>query len=269
VLLAPAGLGVHNKLILVRAKGRTLTLLGSWNGSETSARLNRELSVLIEGEAVFEYFATILRSDLARAQPMMLPVMMKSHAPATHLLISEVMINPLGDDQREEWVEIYNPTGHNILLDHYKISDAPQRTPTLPSGVAEATYGFPAGTHIAPGAVIVVAQNAAAYRERHGRPPDYDLGGYLTGVPMLIRDENRGSGVFALANDGDEVALLQTDDTIVDVVTWLDGHADGTIPFADPLQSGRSLQRWPGSGDTNNCTVDFRQQSIPSPGSVP
>ncbi len=268
-LSSPAGLGVHNKLILARVAGRALTLLGSWNGSETSARLNRELSVLIEGDAPFHYFAALLRSDLARAQPLLLPVVMQSHAPNTHLLISEVMINPPGTDQQEEWVEIYNPTAQVVPLDRYKISDAPLRSQFPQGSAAEAAYTFPAGAHIGPGAVIVIAQNAAVYRQRYGRAPDYDLGGYLPGVPTLIRDAGWGLGTFALANDGDEVALLQTDDTIVDVVTWLTGHVDGVTPFAVPLQSGWSLQRWPPSGDTNNCTVDFRQQSVPSPGSVP
>jgi cardiolipin synthase A/B len=270
VLSNPAGLGVHNKMILIRVGGRALTLIGSWNGTETSARLNRELSVLVEGEALYRYFATILQSDLARAQPVLLPVAMQSFQSVQHLVISEIMINPLGDDQQEEWVELYNPTAQIIPLQSYRISDAPKRPQSSQSLVAsESAFGFPDGAQIGPGDAIVIAQNAFVYKERYGKAPDYDFGGYLPGTPALIRAENWGFGSFGLANDGDEVALLQTDDIIVDVVTWLNGHADGVTPCAEPLKPGWSLQRWPVSGDTNSCTVDFRQQSVPSPGSVP
>jgi phosphatidylserine/phosphatidylglycerophosphate/cardiolipin synthase-like enzyme len=40
----PTGLGIHNKLILLRLGNRYFALIGSWNGSEVSAKRNREMS---------------------------------------------------------------------------------------------------------------------------------------------------------------------------------------------------------------------------------
>lgn len=37
--------------------------------------------------------------------------------------ISEVLPNPMGDDTQSEWIELYNPTDNDILLDGWSISD--------------------------------------------------------------------------------------------------------------------------------------------------
>ncbi len=59
----PTGGGLHNKMILVEAGGQGYVHVGSLNGSEASARLNRELAVQVESRAVFDYLAEAFWHD--------------------------------------------------------------------------------------------------------------------------------------------------------------------------------------------------------------
>ena len=61
----PAGLGLHNKMVLVQAAGQGWVHLGSLNGSEASAKLNRELALQVQSNAVHGYLAEAFWSDWA------------------------------------------------------------------------------------------------------------------------------------------------------------------------------------------------------------
>lgn len=63
----PTGSGIHNKLILVQAGGRRWAHLGSINGSEASSKVNRELAIQVESEAVYGYLAPVFWVDWVSA----------------------------------------------------------------------------------------------------------------------------------------------------------------------------------------------------------
>jgi Lamin Tail Domain len=191
---------------------------------------------------------------------------MQHYSPPTSLLISEIMVNPPGADQTGEWIEIYNPTSNLVSLKGYKVGDLV--TP-MPGIQGEGMLQFPDQATVAPNTAIVIAQDALDFATRHGHAPDFEVGSYDSAVPDMIRLPGWADGTPSFANDGDEVALLRSDDIIEDVVIWLKGTAPGVTPFSQSIASGQSLQRWPPTGDTNECAVDFRLQAVPSPGRVP
>ncbi len=260
----PSGLGIHNKMMLVRVGTRHFSHVGSWNGSQISAKLNREMSVLVESDAAHAYLRAMFMSDFQRTQPLFLPLVMNRFEQPNHLLISEVMVNPAGSDAQGEWIEIFNPQAWPVALSDYRLGDALTRT-TAPG---EGMFRFPLGATIAAGGVAVMAMDAREFFTRHGRKPDFEIGGYDAAVPDMLPEAGWGTSIN-LGNDGDEVALLRSDDTIEEVVTWLKGSASGAIPFTEVTLPGSSLQRWPPSSDTDNCAVDFREQRVPSAGAVP
>lgn len=261
----PTGLGIHNKLILLRLGNRHFALIGSWNGSEASAKRNREMSVLIESSEAYAYLRTVFMHDFQLARPVYLPIVSKDHRPASHPLISEVLFNPSGGDESgREWIEVYNPTSLPVPIGGYKIGDAAVRGST-----GEGMYAFPDGAVLRPGQAIVIAQNAATFFADWGKKPDYELSDYDPTVPELSPYTAWAQGTINLANAGDEVVLLDKDDRIVDAIAWLSGNLDGITPYPAAIPAGHTLQRWPPNLDTDNCAIDFRAQAIPSPGVVP
>ncbi|MCW1970844.1 MAG: lamin tail domain-containing protein [Anaerolineae bacterium] len=264
----PTGNGIHNKLYMVRIGLRKFVQLGSWNGSEVSAKRNREMTILIESEEIYDYLRDMFMGDFWQSQAIFLPLALNNVAPpniAQHLLISEVMIDPVGLDAGREWIEVYNPTEQAIDISNYKIGDAESAGRISNDGM----FVFPAGSVIGPNSVMVVAQSALAYFEDHGQKPTFELGNYDPDVPDLLPYTPWSTGSISLSNTGDQVLLLNANDGIVDVVQWLSTAVAGTIPFSATLNSGHSLQRWPYQLDTDNCDADFRPQAIPSPGKVP
>jgi phosphatidylserine/phosphatidylglycerophosphate/cardiolipin synthase-like enzyme len=265
----PAHGGLHNKMILARVGGRGYAHIGSWNGSESSAKMNRELSVLLESDEVYRYLRAVFVADLAVAAPVYLPIASRYSATQQNLLITEVMVNPSGNDLDGEWVEIHNPTAKPVELSGLLFGDAiVLNLGNIPVSSEDALYRFPDGSEIPAGGTIVIAQNGREFQRTYGQKPDFELGQYDAETPDLL-NINGEIGRLALGNDGDEVALLQSDATIVDVVTWLTGNAENTTPFGRSISAGYTLQRWPPLSDTDNCNVDFRLQPVPSVGRVP
>lgn len=261
----PTALGIHNKMILVRAGGRFLSSIGSWNGTEISAKRDREMSVLIESSEAHAFLRGVFTLDWNLSQPVALPIVLRDYKAIDHLLISEVMVNPSGaNEEGREWVEIYNPTAQPVSLNGIKVGDAGVR-----GSAGEGMYAFPQGAIILPGKAIVVAQNAVAFFADWGRNPDFELSNYNAAVPDMVSYTAWASGVMSLSNAGDEVVLLRNDDTILDAVTWLNGSVTGVAPFTASILPGHTLQRWPPNQDGDNCSVDFRDQALPSPGQVP
>jgi len=62
-LANPAGRGLHNKMVLVQAGGIGWAHVGSLNGSEASAKINRELAVQVQSNAVRDYLAAAFWQD--------------------------------------------------------------------------------------------------------------------------------------------------------------------------------------------------------------
>jgi phosphatidylserine/phosphatidylglycerophosphate/cardiolipin synthase-like enzyme len=59
----PTYLGIHNKMVLVEAGGRGWVHVGSLNGSESSARVNRELVLQVQSDEAYQYLAGMFWGD--------------------------------------------------------------------------------------------------------------------------------------------------------------------------------------------------------------
>ena len=59
----PTGQGIHNKMVLAQIGGRGWTVVGSHNGGEVSAKLNREVALLVGSSEAFIYLADVFWYD--------------------------------------------------------------------------------------------------------------------------------------------------------------------------------------------------------------
>lgn len=181
-------------------------------------------------------------------------------AQAPSLLITELFYNPPGPDAAEEWIEIANLGETAVLLADYKIGDEAE------AGGGEGMTRFPEGATLAPGQAIVIAQTATGFRARFGEWPDYELGETETAVPTMRPFPLWASGEIALANDGDEVLLLDGENAIVDALSYGESTAVFT-PSIPPAIAGQSLQRRPAACDSDSA-ADWGAYAPPTPGAV-
>ncbi|HEX6387667.1 MAG TPA: phospholipase D-like domain-containing protein, partial [Anaerolineae bacterium] len=262
-LANPAGLGIHNKMVLLEIGGRGYVHVGSLNGSEQSSKGNREVALQVQSDGAYALLAEMFGRDWLH--PIYLPVVLNHYTgPASTVLISEILYDPPGLDDAE-FVELVNPTGSTIDLSSYSLGDAVNRSDF------EDVRRFPAGTMLAPGQTLVVAAAATAFNAEYGFAPDFEIIATDAAVPDLVDDLTWGdpAALLQLANGGDEVILRDTADRVVDVVTYGSGSHPGVIACALVAASDHSLERFPYWRDTNDCTVDFRDWPFPNPGSLP
>ena len=59
----PTGQGIHNKMVLAQISGQGWVVVGSLNGGEVSAKLNREMALLVESDEVHNYLADVFWYD--------------------------------------------------------------------------------------------------------------------------------------------------------------------------------------------------------------
>ncbi|MEJ5199867.1 MAG: phospholipase D-like domain-containing protein, partial [Anaerolineae bacterium] len=59
----PTGQGIHNKMILAQVGGRGWVIVGSLNGGEVSAKLNREMALLVGSDEAYDYLADVFWYD--------------------------------------------------------------------------------------------------------------------------------------------------------------------------------------------------------------
>jgi hypothetical protein len=136
----------------------------------------------------------------------------------TAVVINEIMFHPPADSlfsagtaRAREWIELTNRSASPVDLSGWKFT----------SGIS---YTFPAGTTLAAGACIVVAENPAAITSVHGLPSNKVYGPW--------------SG--SLSNDGEEIILA-------DAV----GNPADTVHYA---ASGR----WPEASDGGGSSLELR-----------
>lgn len=65
LLGAPTGLAIHNKLFVERIGGLGYVNISSINGSENASRANRELGLIVQSNAGFEYYYQMFSADWA------------------------------------------------------------------------------------------------------------------------------------------------------------------------------------------------------------
>ena len=248
----PTQYGIHNKMVLANLGGeRKFVHVGSINGSETSNKANREMALQVESAALYDYLYAMFDYDW-NLQP-----------PLGHLLISEVMYNPSGNDTGLEWIELYNPTVENVDLSGWHLGDVG------PGGeYGSGLYRFPEGALLPAGGVILIAQQAndVAFA------PDYefliDPHRDAGSVPNMVPAGSWDGFGLALGNVGDEVLLLDDTGVPVDVVAYAAGSYPGVTPHPGVSAQGHSLERRPPERDTDDCAQDFYDRYPPTPGEL-
>lgn len=262
-LANPAGLGIHNKMVLAHVDGRGFVHVGSINGTELSSKGNRELALQVQSDGAYALLAEMFDRDWPYR--LFLPLTLSKYvAPADHLLLSEFLYDPPGLDDGE-FIEIVNPTGRSLDLSHYSLGDAVNRTDF------EDVRRFPPGTTIAPGSTLVVAASAIAFRLEYGFAPDFEILATDPLVPDLIDDLAWGdpAAVLQLGNVGDEIILRDAADLPVDAVAYGVGHYPGVVSCELTVIANATFERFPYWRDTDNCQADFREWPFPNPGSLP
>jgi phosphatidylserine/phosphatidylglycerophosphate/cardiolipin synthase-like enzyme len=258
----PAGLGIHNKMVLVEVNGRGHIHIGSINGTETSNKANRELALQVQSDDAYALLADMFSHDWPYR--VYLPVILNNFiGPAGHLLISEVLYDSPGADDAE-FIELVNPTGSTIDLSNFSLGDAVSPTDF------EDVRRFPAGTMLVPRTALVVATTATGFFTEFGKNPDFEILNTDAAVPSLIDDPNWGSTntYLQLGNAGDEVILRNANNQVIDVITYGSGSYPGVTACSLITLLNASLERNPFWRDTDDCTVDFFENAFPTPGTL-
>ena len=168
------------------------------------------------------------------------------------------MINPLGDQPQNEWIEISNPNASAVDLTYFKIGD--EETPHQSEGM----YLFPEGTILQPNTVFVIANQAKAFQRVYGFLPNAEFENTNPYVPCMIPFTSWASGVINLNNGGDEVILMDGANQILDAVSW--GNSPNYLNLSKlGIKSGTSLERYPTF--FSSFSIDsWRTQAEPNPG---
>lgn len=259
----PSGLGIHNKMVLVQLDGVGYVHVGSINGTEQSSKGNRELALQVQSNDAYALLADLFNRDWPHRA--YLPMLRNGYlGPANHLLISEVLYDPPGQDDAE-FVELYNPTPQAIDLSNFSLGDAVNSTDF------EDVRRFPAGTVLAAGDTLVIATSATAFYAQYGFNPDFEVVDTETAVPNLLDDLAWGdpAATMQFGNSGDEIILRNILDQLVDIVVYGDGSYPGVVACPVVSAANHSLERYPAWRDSDGCTADFRDWPFPNPGSLP
>ena len=189
-----------------------------------------------------------------------LAALAQDEAASGSLLITEVYYNAPGADEAAEWLEVANVGTVAVDLSDIKIGDS--ETP----GDNEGMLRFPEGAVIEPGQAVVVAQTAVGFRELFGFDPDYEIQASDEGVPTMRHFPLWSDGDLVLANDGDEVLLLDGRNQILDAVNY--GDSDSFFsPSVLGVLTGESIERIPADCDTDSA-ADWEAQRQPTPGEL-
>jgi len=265
----PTCYGIHNKMVLVWLDGQGgYAHLGSLNGGEMAHKTNRELAIQVHSDEVYAYLKRVFDWDWNISRPVYLPLIFSTWSPpeppVDYPVISEVLYDPLGAGESDEWVEIYNPTEVGMDLSGWHLGDVG------PGGeYGSGLYTFPPGTLLPAGGVLLIARQA---EDVTGFTPDLEfLVDPLRDAPdvanMLPAGSWEGFG-FALGNAGDQVMLLDATTAPVDVLVYGSAGYSGVVPHPGVGAPGHSLERRPAIYDSDDCSQDFFERYPPDPGAV-
>jgi MYXO-CTERM domain-containing protein len=155
----------------------------------------------------------------------------------------------------DEWVTVKNVSPSPLALAGFKIGD--EETPDGNEGM----FSFPAAATLAAGASFTVARSGSAYQTFFGVAPDAEI---PPGASMAVPDmasvptwTSAAMSSFQLADNGDEILVLDPSNTILDIAVFGNGVYAGVTPFAAAPGTDEALTRNALSADTDNCQVDF------------
>jgi hypothetical protein len=180
-----------------------------------------------------------------------------------HLLVSELAVGP----DAAEFVEIWNPTSAPVALDDYYLSDNSTYVdlasgqpwmPTTGNPGTDFLARFPAGTTIAPDAVIVVGFDAD-YETQFGACPDFFMGtaplpcaGNANMVPAMLETEPGSITDSSGLSNAREMVML---------FTW-DGDTTHTLKDVDYLAWGMAMD--PGTRVDKTGVAGYQPDTAPA-----
>ena len=177
------------------------------------------------------------------------------------LLITEVLYDPEDtDDPDGEWFEIFNFGFEQVNLGCVKIGD--EET----FGGGEGMLIFPYGSQISPGEIVLISRKATSFLSAFGFKPDYEIEDSDAAVPDMGKYSNWANGSVNLSNGGDDLLLIDGDDSVVDAVSW--GSSSYAFdPSVPGVGEGHSLERRPADQDSDS-SGDWIDQANPDPGKI-
>lgn len=195
--------------IAVSAVPKTGYTFTGWSGASTSAD---SLIYINAGDSVYASF-----------EP--------STGATSSIVINEIMYNPPGEPDTEDWIEFYNSTASAIDMSNWVVKDEDD----------EHAFIIPEGTQIDAGSFLVVSRNMEAFNATY------------SGVNPLSGDMD-----FGLAGGSDQVRLFDDSGTLIDIVSYDDdspwpSDADGTgstLELKNPELDNGAPSSWAAS-ETN------------------
>jgi hypothetical protein len=180
-----------------------------------------------------------------------------SGEPYAPLLITGVLPNPTGDEpEEEEWGRVTNVSGQTIDLSNFKLGDEETKNQ------GEAMNKFNSGT-MGNGSIIV-ARRASDFNTLCSFKPDYEFESTDASVPDMMDYDPWDAGLLRLVNADDEILLLDSQDTVIDAVSWGSGSYPGVNPYSGSAPSAQWLAR-SDTTDTNDTASDFSAQGSNCP----
>lgn len=170
---------VHNKGVIVDGNK---SLISSINWSENSPTNNREAGVIVENSEIANFFEGVFWWDWNDGAG--------GTSDPTAVKVSEVYYDTIGDDNVEEYVELFNPSASAVDVSAWTLSD---------NG---GTYTLPLGTTIPATGFITVARNAAGFNALFGKQAS------VSGMTL------------SLSNTGDKITLKNNSGIEKDFVAW-------------------------------------------------
>ena len=168
------------------------------------------------------------------------PLVVQTSAPLSHLIVSEVLANPLGPEPAQEWVELYNDGAAPIDLSGFRLSDSAGEV-ELPSFIVPA------------GGFVVLARQDFALDDGSDVP--------LAPAAPLLRLEELGKN--GLSNSGEKLVLRRPDGSIASELPALPKPKPGVSvarrsDAADDLPASFQHHGPPGAspGSANSFTVE-------------
>lgn len=151
-----------------------------------------------------------------------------SAAMAQHLLISELLIDHSADAQLE-FIEITNPSGQSVSLETVYLADYANYynlvNNSFTTTASDFCIRFPAGSQIAAGQTIVIANSGTIFRNVFGKNPDFEIFDSDSVIPDMVVLSSVTTPQGLLGNSREMVILFTWDgnsDLVrdLDYVTW-------------------------------------------------
>lgn len=234
---------VHNKGMI--ADGNKV-LVSSINWSENSPTNNREAGVIVENSQVANYYENVFWWDWNAGQGTSNPAGIK---------ISEVYYDTVGNDDVEEYVELYNPSSSVVDISGWTISDN------------AGTFTIPSGHSISASGTFTIARNAGGFNALFGKRPSLSgmtLSLSNSGDKITLKDGSPARKILLpgriLFPDGVYRPSLEKLSTVlIQVLIRIQTHIG--LPELQLLNRYRSLQLW---GDLSRCQAPAQPFDLPS-----